>query len=316
MERSIFIFALIFSSVIGFSQQSINDLQIPTSPALVLMDVSPSSIEKPTNPKALSLNLLNLVQGGAVEFTPYWFKDHAGYTFTSYANQKFPFLQTLAFSAATNRSASGTDLGVGFRTQLFRYFSPVRRKDLEAARLEVVTLLSNPVPDLNENAIKAAGNYIRELKTKPTINIEMAGAYTGSSVGSVYKNLAATKSGVWLHFRWSPKIIPLDLVGLGRYSWQVGNPIPNSKDSSFVDYGLNISFQKVKFDFAIEYINRREVRNKTNYDRFSFVANYRISDEIVIVAAFGKNFNEQSDIFSVLGVKFSLSKERVDIANQ
>ena len=56
------------------------DLQVPDSPAFVLLDVASSSIEKPTTTKELSTSLINALNSGngipknyAVEFTPFWF---------------------------------------------------------------------------------------------------------------------------------------------------------------------------------------------------------------------------------------------------
>jgi ElaB/YqjD/DUF883 family membrane-anchored ribosome-binding protein len=52
----------------------ISDLSPPSSPAFVLLDAAPSSIEKPATAKAFTASVINLINanGGAAEFTPYW----------------------------------------------------------------------------------------------------------------------------------------------------------------------------------------------------------------------------------------------------
>jgi hypothetical protein len=82
------IITIIIASVFatpGFSQNNVKleDLKTPNSPGFQLLDISPSSIERPTNPKEFSLKLLNHVGEGsllpknyAFEFSPFWFGNH------------------------------------------------------------------------------------------------------------------------------------------------------------------------------------------------------------------------------------------------
>ena len=78
------------------------NLETPSSPGLILFDETPSSIERPTTPQGLGLNLLGLGQnGGALEFAPYWLKDHPKVTASDMYNNKTPFLSHLGVSIAT-----------------------------------------------------------------------------------------------------------------------------------------------------------------------------------------------------------------------
>lgn len=311
--KQFFLYLGIWISAVGHAQVALNELNIPTSPALVLMDASPASIEKPTNPKALSISVLNLLQGGALEFAPYWLANHPQYTFSSYTNETFPLLSTLAISAATTREEERTRVGVGLRTQLFRFYSTARKNDLERQRLAIVQLLAVPAANLNLAALEEARIELSGLKGKPTLNIELAGAYLGNATNT--KALAASRTGLWLNLRWSPKAIPFDLVALGRYSSTTGTG-NDLLDSTFADYGLNFSYQQKFFDLAIEYINRRDIDRKTTYDRFTLIGNYQVSDRVIVVASFGKDFNNVNNVFSAFGIKFGLSKERVSIGSQ
>ena len=70
-------------SVTAQADIKLEDLKMPNSPAFILLDVAPTSIDRPTTTKAFSTSILNNVnknngipQNYAVEFTPYWFFKH------------------------------------------------------------------------------------------------------------------------------------------------------------------------------------------------------------------------------------------------
>src|SRR3989442_7181148 len=57
----------------------LEELRTPTSPALVLLDLTPSAVERPTTPKALAASLLAatgdlqfLPRNYAIDVAPYW----------------------------------------------------------------------------------------------------------------------------------------------------------------------------------------------------------------------------------------------------
>lgn len=113
----------------------IDDLRAPTSPAFVLLDVTPASVERPENPKAFTVNLINTIsrakglpQNYAFEVAPYWLTYHPNLTFEQYQTPGARSLvQTLAISVATtpmtpaDGSAAdpiGTRVGLGLRTNI------------------------------------------------------------------------------------------------------------------------------------------------------------------------------------------------------
>lgn len=67
---------------------TLSDLETPNSPSFILLDISPSSIEKPTTPKAFSTSIINSINQSngaipsnfAMEFSPYWFIKHTKLT--------------------------------------------------------------------------------------------------------------------------------------------------------------------------------------------------------------------------------------------
>lgn len=112
---------------------TIDDLSAPNSPAFTLLDVTPSSVDRPDNPKAFVMSLLNKVnssngfpQNYAVDVTPYWMVSHPTLTFDKYQSpspgqsiaQSFLIsVATVPIPGATASAPSlGTRLGLGFRT--------------------------------------------------------------------------------------------------------------------------------------------------------------------------------------------------------
>lgn len=285
---------------------NVDELNLPSSPAFVLLDESPANIEKPTNPKALALSLVNVWKGsGALEFAPYWLFDQPSYTFANDVTNHVPFWQTFAISGATSQKNDTTNISVGFRVQLFRQYTD------EAAILETSNAIAAELAvadpsTIDMNKIKSLVTTLNEQRAKIKWNIELAGAYSGTT--SENNQLMGNKLGAWLNIRHTPKNFPIDLVALGRYSKRFGNELP--EDSSYADAGLSISKQGNNFDLQLEYVYRWDTTLKENYDRLALIANYQIMPGIVAVASLGKNFNDVDNVFTAFGVKFGLSKQK------
>ena len=63
MKNIFIIISLLSIGILSFGQEKevkLIDLKTPNSPGFQLLDISPSSIERPTNPKEFSLKVLNL----------------------------------------------------------------------------------------------------------------------------------------------------------------------------------------------------------------------------------------------------------------
>lgn len=307
MKKYLIAVALIaaFYNVSSQTNLKINELSLPTSPGFVLLDKSPASIEKPTNPKALSLSLINIWEGnGAIEFTPYWLWNHPNYKFTNDIKNYVPFFQTFALSLASVKSDSVTNLAGGFRVQLLRKYAD--EDAIEAKRQEIVQALAL----LDTTKIQGLLNDMNDLRSKLRWNIELAGAYAGST--STVSALKASRTGAWLNVRFTPNKFPLDFVALARYTSTVGTKIPGISDSMFFDYGISLSRQDKNYDIQFEYVNRRDFRLNKNYDRLTLVANYQIIQGIVVVASCGKDFTQANNVFTALGIKFGLSTQKVN----
>ncbi len=310
MKRSIIVFAFItWVNMVSSQAIQINDLNIPTSPAFVLLGKSPATIEKPSNPKAVGLSLINLWQSsGAVEFTPYWLSNKPAYTFAENIKNKNPLFQTLAFSIASSKDDSISNIAVGFRTQLARSYSQNTIKLIEEKLTEIENVLGEG-EKVDENKIKTLHKEINKLKAQTNWVLELAGAFSGTSTTS--ESITSQKSGIWANLKWTPDNSPITFVGLARYLSTKGNPSKFMRDSSFFDYGINISHQGDAFDLQFEFVKRNSKVDNSNYDRLIFIANYQIMPGIVAVASFGKDYARVNNVFSAIGIKFGLSTEKM-----
>jgi len=306
MKKLLFSFLIITSNAFSQAVPNIDELNIPSSPAFVFLDESPANIEKPTNPKALALSLINVWEGsGAIEFTPYWLYDHKDYTFEDDIVNKVPFWQTFALSVATSKKGDSTYVSGGFRVQLFRVYADTAA--ISSTKADIIAeLLNDPI---DESAIKGHLKRLNEKRARIKWNIELAGAYSG--MGTSKSDLNSNKVGAWLNIRHTPNGFPLDIVGLLRYSAATAT-IDSDKNQSFFDYGISLSKQGDTFDLQFEYVNRKDFLIEKNYDRLAFVANYQIIPGFVAVASIGKNFDNVDNLFTSLGVKFGLSKQKVN----
>ena len=145
---------------------SLDDLKAPVSPGFNLLDISPTTVERPTTPKKLALNLLNFTGSGtslpknfALEFSPFWIIDNnrqSVYKFMGLTNNKqlskatngvsTGFLEKLSFSlsayfndSAKNLLPNTNYISYGVRTNIITIWGKSRvdkLKDLFKARAE------------------------------------------------------------------------------------------------------------------------------------------------------------------------------------
>lgn len=299
-----------------FSQTDIklSDLYVPTSPGFVLADKAPSSVEKPSTPKAFGISLLNLYQGGAVEVTPFWLTNKPTYTYQDWIKKKNTIIETLNLSIATFKTDTTSNVSAGIRTQVLRIYSKRQLQTLTKKEDDIIGLLTtrDSSGNLNEKAIQKAADELELIQRKGMFAVEFAAAIVGTSPNNSYKQLSSSKSGVWANIRWSPEKSMLDFTGVVRYSW--ANQVNNS-DSAFLDYGIALSYEKKNFDIAAEYVNRRDLSLKENFDRFALVGNYVINDNFTLVASLGKNFAKVDNIITVFGIKFGLGNQKAKIGD-
>jgi hypothetical protein len=103
----------------------LDDLKAPSTPAVIILDASPASIERPDNPRAFIVNLASRIaaDGGTpsnygVAFTPYWMRWQPRLTYESYARptlaQRIARTFSVSLASADWTTGEGTakqDLG-------------------------------------------------------------------------------------------------------------------------------------------------------------------------------------------------------------
>jgi len=301
---------------------AVSDLYIPDVPGFVLSDKAPAAVDRPSNPRAFGVSLLNLRNGGALDVTPFWLVHNPKYTFDKWTKNKFPVIETFNLSAATFKTDTTSVLSVGFRSQVVRIYSKTTLTDMAEVKKQIVKLITpkfdsgdNPLDLTRADSLAAFKKLdeLNELKKKGFFAVELAGAIIGSSNNNSFKRLSSERSGVWANLRWSPLIVPVNITGVARYSW-ANNASPKvGKDSSFLDLGIALNYEWRKLSLAAEYISRRDFSIDKNYTRFSFVGNYALTENIILVASVGKNFSKVDDIITLVGVKFALSRSKLSL---
>ncbi len=301
---------------------NVSDLYIPDVPGFVLSDKAPTAVDKPSNPRAFGISLLNLRNGGAVEVTPFWLVNNPAYTFEKWMKNKFPVIETFNLSAATFKTDTTSVLSAGFRTQLFRIYSKTTLTEIFDIKKQIVNLLI-PKLDSNDNPIDLTYadslaafkklDEIAEAKKKGFFVVELAGAIIGSSKNNSFKQLASDKSGLWLNLRWAPVIVPLNITGVARYSWANNTNPKIGKDSSFFDIGVSLNYELRKLNIAAEYVYRKDLSVNKNYARFAFVGNYALTENIILVTSIGKNFGNVEDMITLVGIKLAVSRSKLSL---
>jgi hypothetical protein len=136
MKKSITLFISLLSLAV-FSQEKLNTLSLPNTPATAILGMQPSVILKPKSYRALEAalysNFTNSSGNGIIpndfglEFTPYWATTH-GLSLEEYLYPKLDFQQIVrnsSFSIATTQkfllqdSTATKSIALGYRTSVF-----------------------------------------------------------------------------------------------------------------------------------------------------------------------------------------------------
>ncbi len=293
---------------------SLSQLTMPSSPGWILADKAPASIEKPTTPRAFGVSLLNLLQGSAIEATPFWFSNKPDLEYSDWIRKKSLFIETLNFSAASYKTDSNSQLSLGLKSQVIRIYSKAQLGKLQQQEDKIIELLvtKDDNGNLDLPAIAKAHDQLEKIQNRGMFSVEMAGAYLGHSSTFTFKDLQSNKAGLWSNIRWSPANSQLDFVALARYAWSVNAAI----DSTYFDYGLSLNYETKKFNVAIEYINRRNYTADNSTHRFALLANYQLNDHLAIVGSMGKNFDTENTVFTLFGLNISLASPKTPISGE
>jgi hypothetical protein len=134
--KLILIFSFLFYNVNIYSQEniSVKDLELPSAPALTLLDESSTNIESPKDIQALTTTLINNINNNfAIEFSPYMFfkKSNRFYEYNSFnvVDNKMikhdPWFSStfkdLGISVAKIKKDNADHISIGLRTNLLKF---------------------------------------------------------------------------------------------------------------------------------------------------------------------------------------------------
>ena len=133
------VFAIFFHiSGLLFSQNDVSfqALETPASPGFILLDQTPSAIERPTTPQGFGVSVLGLfsVSGGAMEVAPYWLTNHKNLSAEDMYKKHGELIQNFAVSAAHVVDDSVGFVSFGVRTRLFQTYSQAQVEKLDSIK--------------------------------------------------------------------------------------------------------------------------------------------------------------------------------------
>ena len=362
---TISIICLLYTATVYAEQDStvtLKDLEIPNSPGFILLDKTPTSIERPNSSKAFMLSVVNsfsenkgFPQNYAVEFTPFWFLKHPDMTFLKYVGYNkikdrqmifnnikkgsFSFAYITTTDSVTKNQVN--NLSLSFRTNFISIKSKIDIEDLRNANKKLIEKLK----DQNDRLVKYIGDLmlsvnnptlydqkVREfyaaeelrnkeekneiseiLKRRAVFAIDGAVAINTFILDNNYSANHFGRFGAWLTLNYSQVLDKkdkdksyLNLYALGRYLSD-GTTLKNNEyiSQNFYDFGGKLELEFKKLSVAYEYIYR--INDISNTFRSNGIVKYKISDQLYLTGAFGKNFGDNNNLISLLGLNWGLS---------
>jgi hypothetical protein len=324
------------SSVGAQATQSvdIDDLRTPSSPAFVLLGVTPTAVERPENAKALVFNLLSTAsQGGglpqnyALQVAPYWLKSHPDLQFEDYQNPSFltGVVRSLSLSVATSPLEDesgeeaitiGTRLGLGARTNLVGgQRNPVLDRKLDELRKLQEEALDDPGdPDLRARLIQAA----LDIQHVPRLGlfVSAAGGVTWSIPQDDVARRELERWGVWVTPAYRFELCQtanvtcrnvLDVIAVVR-------ALREHDDDTQWDFGGRLLWEPTEqFNLSAEFIRRSGPEGEDrSSDRTVGVVEYRIREDLLLFGSFGKDFEKvdsRRTLVSLMGLSFGFGRK-------
>ena len=175
----------------------------------------------------------------------------------------------------------------------------------------------------NQNEIKSLklGEDIGELiQQKPKFSWELAGAYATYGIGD--EAWQTGRTGVWstvstyLPFSSPNREVSRDYLNLNvvaRSLWdnftlnEQGQIVKNNS----IDVGGKVAFEFNEFSIGAESLYRK-IDGEDDLERRTIgLINYRISENVFLIGAFGKNFESQSRSVAMFGINWGFGPEKI-----
>jgi len=308
------ILILFFNSINLYAQEKVDftDLKTPTSPGFILLDETPASVENSTTPEGLAVSLLNLQdENSAIEFAPFWLKDHNSLTADSLNKIRIPFWENLSISLATVNTDTVDNLAIGIRSRLFQNFSKDQTDSLKTIKKRINDELSKG-KDLDLNRLEELREQYVNVALKPQISIDFAAAISSSTNTNSYNDLEPSRWAAWASFSWRPKADDFYLTALTRYirNDEFKDYDPNT---DLFDIGVRFNYDiKTAYTASLEYVHRLNLTDNVYHDyRLAAIGSYKLNDNIYLTTTLGKNFTEVDNVIALAGLSFGISKTKL-----
>jgi hypothetical protein len=349
MKQYLILLMALLSVMNVFAQESfdsvkVEDFRIPSTPGFALLDIAPSTIQRPSNPKQFAFSLLNftgnngsLPKDFAVEVTPYWFlklKNETFYKYSSvsdgeYKNYFTGILRKMSFSLSTHFNDSGKNflpktnyISVGVRTNLVTVWGRNQTKEMEtyltafkdvARRVAAMELSAIQKADTLEALEKEELKNIKRFAAiKPLFQVDIAYATADMFANNNYANRRFFKRAFWVNASLNLPVSNtgyLYIIGYGRTGRE--SLLTDTAKATFVndshlDYGVKLEYEQNKFSIGFEHI-QRTYQNKTQYNgkRTVLMVQYKIDNNLNLYCTYGKNFPELNNLFTLFGINWA-----------
>lgn len=228
---------------------TLENLKTPSSPAFVILGVEPTSVERPTTPRAFALSLLSpatrpggglIPEDYAAEVAPYWMTPQRQLTWEEYSNPD-PLqsaLQTFSISLATHTfSETDTTTGVGIglsvtpfaghasrvADSLARALSTSQRARLQMLRDRRRATTAERIAELdsalsaNASASQGIAEQLQANDERVGPRLQLAAATAAFYPGNDFRAGKIGSVGLWGTLGYRLESPGVDLLALGRY---------------------------------------------------------------------------------------------------
>lgn len=339
--------ALLAAPAAAHGQQDsiqLSAFRTPPSPAFTLLGVSPTSVARPTTPRAFALSLLSAGEGAGVlpenyaaEFAPYWMARRPSLTFDEYFDPNVwqSIQQTFSLSVATAEETttadSATGVGLGFRFAPLSGSRPARVDSLvaelrtaqrraaqfialrNAARRRgddsTVAVMEDSIAGVGSTRVSLATEIAKQERVGLTL--EVAGGITGSYPERDFSEGRMGKAGLWSTLGYRLEAPRIDGIVLGR--WLRDEAQTDGQD--LWDVGGRAVLTLDRFAASAEFVRRSagdaSATGDAAYDdsnRVVGLVEYRASDDLYVTFSFGQDHSpagsDDNPLVATLGGSF------------
>lgn len=284
------------------------------SPIFTLWGTDPTTVDRPSTPKALTTSLLsNLTSGSlpqnySMEVAPFWLKPRYKLEFNKddgkiWDNMK----QTFAASVATNHTTDTNGLshaGIGFRVQLLRGHANTKvYNDLLAYQDSMQQALDN-ADDTKFDAYSAKSTALAQTLAQRRMGsiVQVSGALSTDFADNQFTNGKVESFAIWPTYTY--RTTYLDFIGMARL---IGYNVDGSIETA-TDFGGKLAFSYERLTVSAEYAHRLQGNIGATIDetnRYSILVEYKVTDNAYLQYAIGKNFvspfTPQTNLITLLG---------------